>query len=201
MIFMGGISGVVSVIGTMFGQWLNRDKADAEAESIRAGAEKKRAEADAEAKRANTEMILAFTQTIKESVGSVKEMTKMLQFQKDLTDKRDEQIDTLTRRLLELERLVADGDSVIEAMKQDMVDMVVAGQSKDDRITALEQKRAADRERISALEKERKSLLAKIDKLRKRLENGQIMATGTQDAVVIDEKTPEIKDDGMPGGE
>lgn len=174
------IGGMLTTIGAVIGHWFNRDKTKADA-------------------------MVTFTVAVTEMVGNVTAMTKMLQDQKDITDQRDERIDELERKVIDLERSNSDKDAVIDALKQDMARLVKSGISKDREIKALNDKidrwrveRDTDRKRITTLEGERKSLLTELKTLRdmmdsdsKSSENGK----KTQEQDKITQETVETDND------
>lgn len=160
-ILMGAISGGISVLGTMIGHWFNRDKIKAEA-------------------------TLSYAVTVTELVGSVAQMTKMLQEQKDITDKRDARIDTLERETRERDAEVAnmkillnEKNAVIQKLENDMAAMMAAGKKKDAKIAALELQ-------VNRLLGERETLTTTVDGLRTRLNEQDARQTGEASVVKVD---------------
>lgn len=153
-IMIGAVfSGFFGMIGAVIIAWFNRPKTEADATATLVG-------------------------TITELVGNVAAMTKMLQEQKDITEKRDSRIDDLERTARErdarIDGLIAENDK----LKLDVARLVKSVLEKDQQIKRLGEEierwrvgRDADRKRITTLETERAQLVATVDDLQKKLEN------------------------------
>lgn len=189
MFFMGAISGMIGVLGTMFGQWLNRDKTKAEAMTL----------------LANTlvEALSSFTDQRNDSMKALNRredendelrreaIAREEKFAKEIADVRaDLAAEKTTIRMLEL-NMAGLVESNAEKDKQ-IASLIESSEKKDVQIAVMETK-------ISTLETERIQLLATVADMGKRLEakeavdgNGNIVTDGAPDETVTVENTPEV---------